>query len=217
MPDWLANLAPIVVLSLQVSGTAVALGAILGIPLGAWLGLAHFPGRRFATAVIYSGMAMPSVVVGLLVYLLLSRSGPLGALGWLFTPQAMILAQTLLALPFIVGITTSAVAAVPAELAFQLRTLGASPWQARWAMLREARPGVVLAVATAFSKSLAEVGAVKLVGGNIQDHTRVLTTAILLETEAGRFAFALALGAALLLLALVVNLLIIRFQGRPTS
>jgi tungstate transport system permease protein len=210
-----SELWPIVWLSLQVSGLAVGISTVIGVPLGTWLGLTHFSGKRLVTALVHTGMALPPVVVGLLIYLLVSRSGPMGFLGWLFTPQAMILAQTILALPFVVGITMTAVAAMPPDLAFQLRTLGASPRQVRWAMLREARPGVVLAVATALGRSISEVGAVLLVGGNIEGHTRVLTTAIILETSKGQFALALALGAALLTIALLVNVVILRFQGRP--
>ena len=209
------ELWPIVWLSLRVSGTALAISSLIGIPLGAWVGLARFRGKRLAAALVHTGMALPPVVVGLVVYLLLSRSGPLAALGWLFTPQAMILAQAALALPWVVGITMSAVAAVPGDLPLQVRSLGASRWQTRWAVLREARRGVLLAVAAAFGRSVSEVGAVLMVGGNIQGHTRVLTTAIVLETGKGQFALALALGAWLLGLALLANLVIVRAQGRP--
>jgi tungstate transport system permease protein len=209
------DLWSIVWLSLRVSSTAVIISALVGVPLGAWLGQAHFPGKRALAALIHTGMALPPVVVGLLVYLLLSRSGPLAELGWLFTPQAMILAQTLLAVPWTLGITMAAVAAVPAELHLQVRSLGASPWQARWTLIREARQGVLLAVAAAFGRSISEVGAVLMVGGNIHGHTRVLTTAIVLETGKGQFGLALALGAWLLALALLANLAIVRAQGRP--
>lgn len=205
----------IIWLSLQVSGTALLISSLAGIPLGAWLGQAQFRGRRLVAALVHTGMALPPVVVGLVVYLLLSRSGPLAGLGWLFTPQAMILAQTVLALPWVVGITMSAVAAVPAELLLQVRSLGASRWQARQALLREARQGVLLAVAAAFGRSISEVGAAMMVGGNIQGHTRVMTTAIVLETGKGQFGLALALGAWLLGLALLANLVIVRAQGRP--
>lgn len=202
-------------LSLQVSAVAVAISSAVGVPIGTCLGLSSFRGQRLLTALVFTGMALPPVVVGLLIYLLLSRSGPLGYLGWLFTPKAMIAAQTVLDLPFVVGITMTAVAAVPRGLRAQLRSLGASPWQSRWAMLREARPGVILALATAFGRSMSEVGAVLIVGGNIEGHTRVLTTAIVLETSQGHFALALALGALLLTAALAVNLVILRYHGRP--
>lgn len=205
----------VVRLSLLVSGSAVLISSVMGVPLGAWLGLARSRVKPLLVGLVHTGMALPPVVVGLVIYLLLSRSGPLSFLGWLFTPQAMILAQTVLALPWVVGITMHAVASTPAELLLQVRSLGASRWQARRAMLRESRPGVLLAVAAAFGRSISEVGAVWMVGGNIQGQTRVLTTAIVLETGKGQFAFALALGGWLLLLALLVNLVILRLQGRP--
>jgi tungstate transport system permease protein len=209
------ELCSILLLSLEVSGTAVFVSALVGIPVGAWLGLAQFRAKRLVATLVHTGMALPPVVVGLLGYLLLSRSGPLGPLGWLFTPPAMILAQTVLALPWVVGITMSAVTAVPAELVLQIRSLGASRWQVRWTLIKEARQGVLLAVAAAFGRSISEVGAVLMVGGNIEGHTRVLTTAIVLETSKGQFALALALGAWLLGLALLANVLIVRAQGRP--
>jgi tungstate transport system permease protein len=204
-------------LSLRVSVTAVLIACAVGIPLGAWLGLARFRGRAVLIALVQTGMALPPVVVGLTVYLLLSRSGPLAFLGWLFTPQAMVLAQTVLALPLVTGITAGAVAAVPPELLLRVRSLGASPWQERWAVLREARRGSFLAVAAGFGRSLSEVGAVLIVGGNVQGQTRVLTTAIVLETGKGQFAVALALGGWLLGLALLINMAILRLQGPPQS
>jgi tungstate transport system permease protein len=203
-------------LSLLVATSAVGIASLIGIPLGLWLGRLSHRGRRFIWPIVYTGMGIPPVVVGLLIYLLLSRSGPLGFMGWLYTPRAMVLAQVILDLPFIVGITMTAVAAIPNELHFQLRSLGASEWQAKWTMLRQARPGVVLAVATAFGRSMSEVGAVWMVGGNIEGHTRVLTTAIILETGKGHFTVALLLGSILLSIALVVNVIILRFHGQPS-
>ena len=202
----------IVWLSLRVSATAVFFASVVGIPCGIWLGLSRHRTMPLLSAVIHTGMALPPVVVGLVLYILLSRSGPLAFLGWLFTPEAMILAQTILTLPFVVGITMSFVASVPAELSLQIQSLGASPWQTRWTILREARSGVALAVAAAFGRSISEVGAVLIVGGNIQGHTRILTTAVVLETSKGNFGMALTLGGALLLLALVVNLAMIRLH-----
>lgn len=213
MTDALGTAWSIAGRSIAVSGTAVAISSLCGVPLGAWIGVSRFRGKRLVRALVHTGMAVPPVVLGLLLYLLLSRSGPLAQLQWLFTPKAMVLAQTLLALPFVVGITMSSVAAVPAELRLQLRSLGASEWQCRWAALREARQGVLLAVAAAFGRSISEVGAVLIVGGNIQGHTRVLTTAIVLETNRGNFELALLLGAILLGLALLVNLAILRLHG----
>jgi tungstate transport system permease protein len=205
---------PILWLSLQVSGIAVLVSSLVGLPLGVWMGLNSFRGKPFVVGAIHTGMALPPVVVGLLLYLLLSRSGPIGGLGWLFSPQAMVVAQFILDLPFVIGITVVAVGAVPRELEWQLRSLGASANQARWEIVREARPGILLAVATAFGRSLSEVGAVWLVGGNIEGHTRVMTTAIVLETGKGNFALALLLGGALLAVAFAINLTIVRYQWR---
>ena len=199
-------------LSLRVSGTAVLISSCVGVPCGIWLGMSRHRGRQFLAGLVQTGMALPPVLVGLVLYILLSRSGPLAFLQWLFTPAAMIAAQSLLALPFVIGITMSAVAAVPAGLYPQIQTLGASDRQCRWTILREARHGVLLAIAAAFGRSISEVGAVLILGGNIEGHTRVLTTAIVLETGKGNFEFALALGAALLAVALLVNLLIARLQ-----
>jgi tungstate transport system permease protein len=202
-------------LTLRVTGVALLLSALAGVPLGTWLGLARFRGRRLLSAALYTGMGLPPVVVGLAVYLLLSRGGPLGFLGWLFTPQAMTLAQAVIALPVVAGITCSAVSAVPAEVFLQVRALGASHWQARWAVLREARAGVLVALAAGFGRVISEVGAAMMVGGNIEGHTRVLTTAIVLETSKGAFALALALAGWLLALALAVNAAILALQGGP--
>jgi tungstate transport system permease protein len=148
------------------------------------------------------------------VYLLLSRSGPLGGLAWLFTPAAMITAQTIIALPLVVGLTQSAVEGVDPALRLQVRALGATPVQVMWAVLREARAGVLAAVLAAFGSVISEVGAVMLVGGNIEGQTRVLTTAIVLETRQGNFALALALGGVLLALALTANALLLRLGRR---
>jgi tungstate transport system permease protein len=205
---------PVFWLSLQLCGIAVSISGLIGLPLGVWLGLNSFRGKALILGVVHTGMALPPVVVGLALYLLLSRSGPLGSMGWLFSPQAMVLAQVVLDLPFIVGITAVAVEAVPSELQWQLRSLGATARQARWAIVREARAGVLLALVTALGRSLSEVGAVWLVGGNIEGHTRVLTTAIVLETSKGNFAFAMLLGGALLAVALAVNLIIVRQSWR---
>ena len=159
-------------------------------------------------------MGLPPVVVGLFVYVLLSRSGPLGDWQWLFTPSAMIAAQTIIAFPLVTGLTMSAVAAVDPALRQQVFALGATRWQTRWAVLREARVGVTAAIVAAFGGIISEVGAVMLVGGNIDGQTRVLTTAIVLYTRQGDFALAMALGAILIGLAFVANVLLLRLQGR---
>ncbi|OGG52135.1 MAG: tungstate transporter permease [Candidatus Handelsmanbacteria bacterium RIFCSPLOWO2_12_FULL_64_10] len=201
-------------LSLYVSGLALLIATVVGVPIGARLALRPVPGQRLVEGVIYTGMGLPPVVVGLFVYLFLSRSGPLGWLGWLFTPAAMVTAQVVIALPLVTGLTMTAVRHVNPDLRPQLRALGATPLQVTWAMLREARSGVVVAVAAAFGGIISEVGAVMLVGGNIEGSTRVLTTAIVLETRKGNFDLSLALGGALLGLAFFSNLLLLCLQGR---
>ncbi len=195
----------------------MALAMIIGIPLGIWLALRHFPGRRLLTALIYTGMGLPPVVVGLFVFLMLSRSGPFGDLGWLFTMNAMIVAQTIIATPLIIGVTMSSVQSVDPSLRMQLRALGASRWQASWAQLYEARFGVLVGLVIGFGSIISEVGAVMLVGGNIEGRTRVLTTAIVLETRKGSFDFALALGIILLLIAFVMNMAVVAIQARTGS
>ncbi|MBI3912402.1 MAG: ABC transporter permease [Armatimonadetes bacterium] len=204
----------IVGLSLRVTGLALLLSAALGVPCGAWLGLRRFAGRRAVIALLYTGMGLPPVVVGLTVYLLLARQGPLGFLGWLFTPAAMVLAQTIIAFPVIAGLTMASVLAVSPELAAQLRTLGAQPAQVLRAYLNEARGGIAVALVAGFGSIISEVGAVLLVGGNVRSHTRVLTTAIVLETSQGEFGLALALGMALLGITFVINALALHLQSR---
>lgn len=203
----------IVGLSLWVSGVALVISAVVGVPIGAWLGLHTFRGRHLLTTLIYTGMGLPPVVVGLIVYLLLSRSGPLGPLGWLFTPRAMIVAQTLISLPLVVGLTMSAVESVGDELHRQLRALGATRTQIARAVLWEARGGMLVALVAGFGSIISEVGAVMLVGGNIEGATRVLTTAIVLETRKGAFDQALALAFVLLGLTFALNALTLRLQG----
>ena len=206
------ELLQIVQLSLVVSGVAVLLASLVGIPFGAWLGLRRFRGDRWLTALIYTGMGFPPVVVGLFVYLVFSSRGALGSLDVLFTPAAMITAQTILALPLILGVTISAVRSVPDGLRLQLRSLGATRSQILTTILREARLGVIVGVVAGFGAAISEVGAVMLVGGNIDGRTRVLTTAIVLETRQGRFDVALALGIILLALAFLVNLFVVMMQ-----
>ncbi len=200
--------------SLQVTAIALAISAVIGVPAGAWLALTRFPGKRIFTAFIYTGMGLPPVVVGLFVYLILSRSGPLGDLGWLFSIKAMVIAQVIIATPVVVGVTMSAVLAVDPSLGPQLRALGATRRQANLAILSEARVGVVVGLVAGFGSIISEVGAVMLVGGNIEGRTRVLTTAVVLETRKGNFDLALALGIILLLLSFITNLAMVVGQGR---
>jgi tungstate transport system permease protein len=201
-------------LTFRVTGIALLIATVLGVPVGAIVGLTRFPGRRFVTLLLYTGMGLPPVVVGLFVYVLLSRSGALSALAWLFTPAAMIVAQTIIAFPLVAALTMSAVEGVDPELRLQVRALGATRWQTGWTVLREARIGLTAAIVAAFGGIISEVGAVMLVGGNIEGHTRVLTTAIMLSTRQGDFAMAMALGGVLLLLALGANAVFLQLQGR---
>ena len=208
------DLAEIVALTLRVTGTALLISVIIGVPLGALIGLTRYTGKGATRAALYTGMGLPPVVVGLFVYLLLSRSGPLGPLGWLFTPTAMIFAQTVIALPMMIGLTMTSVESVSPELQRQVLALGATRAQLAWAILREARLGVTAAVVAAFGAIISEVGAVMLVGGNIAGQTRVLTTAIVLDTRQGDFSLALALGVILLTITLLVNVGLMRLQGK---
>ena len=209
-----AALLDIVLLSLRVSGLGLLLGAALGLPVGVTLGVSRFPARRLLVALVYTGFALPPVVVGLFVYMLLSRSGPLGGLRLLFTPTAMVLAQALLAAPYVAGITLAAVQAVPADVRLQARGLGASAARALWMHVREARLGIGAALIAGFGAVISEVGAVMMVGGNIAGETRVMTSAIVLETRRGNFATALALGLILLGVAFAVNLALTTVQQR---
>jgi tungstate transport system permease protein len=197
-----------------VTGGALLLATLLGVPAGALLGLVRFRGHRLIALILYTGMGLPPVVVGLFVYLVLSRQGPLGPLGWLFTPAAMIVAQTVIAFPLVAGLTMSAVAGVDREVRRHVVALGASRRQAAWAVLLEARVGVTAAIVAAFGAIISEVGAVMLVGGNIEGQTRVLTTAIVLYTRQGEFAMAMALGVTLIAIAFAANVLLLRLQGR---
>jgi tungstate transport system permease protein len=203
----------IIRVSLHVTGVALVNSTLIGIPVGAWLGLHRFIGRRMVIAFLYTGMGLPPVVVGLFVYLFLSRSGPLGALGWLFTVKAMIVAQTIISLPLVAGLTMAAVLGVDPDLRSQVLALGATPRQATLAILFEARLGILVSIIAGFGSIISEVGAVMLVGGNIEGSTRVLTTAIVLQTGQGNFVLALALGLVLLAIAFLVNLLMLKLQG----
>lgn len=192
-------------LSLAVSGTATLLAALLGVPLGAALALWRFPGHRLATTLVNTGMGLPPVVVGLAITILLWRSGPLGALRLLFTPQAMVLAQLIVAAPIVAGFTRAALGQLDPELASALRADGAAEWRVGWELARAARAQVLVAIAAGFGRAVSEVGASIMVGGNIVGQTRILTTAITLETNKGEFALAMALGMILLVLAFGVN------------
>lgn len=207
-------------LSLGVSGIAVLLGAVLGIPLGALLGWRSFRGKKpivnlvnvLSRNIVNTFMGLPPILVGLVVYLIFSASGPLGPLELLYSPTAMIIAQLIMVIPIIAGITMSAVGSVDKAIREKALSLGATEWQTTFIVLREARIGILTAMVAAFGAAISEVGGIMIVGGNIRWHTRVLTTAILYETELGNFGLAIALGIVLLSLAFVVNLILTYLQ-----
>ncbi len=213
-----AALLGIVGLSLKVSGLACVIGSVLGLALGAWLAVARFPGQAALVLLLNTLLAMPSVVVGLVMYLLLSRAGPLGALGILFTPAAMVVAQSVLVLPLVAALTRRLVLNAGREGGDQLASLGAGPWLRAVLLLVHERLAVLTLLLTAFGRAIAEVGAVMVVGGNIEGVTRVMTTAIALETSKGDLALALALGLVLLGVVGVLNLLVALAQkGSPSQ
>lgn len=191
--------------TLAISGAATALALLLGVPLGAFLALRRFPGRRFLIALVNTGMGMPPVVVGLIVAIFLWRSGPLGVLNLIYTPYAMVIAQFLLAVPLVIGVSLAAIQAVNPRLIDQIVALGANRVQLLWLLVREARLGLLVALMAGFGAVISEVGASMMVGGNIKGETRVLTTATVLETGRGNIDVAIALSIVLLILAYLVN------------
>ncbi len=207
-----ANLVEIVGRSLWISMSAVLAASIIGLPLGAAVAVFRFPGRRAVILLLNSFMGLPPVVVGLTVYILLSRAGPLGALGLLFTPTAMIIAQTILVFPIVAAMTHQITRDLYAGYAEQLRSLGAGPGRALWTLLWEGRLSLATAMLAGFGRASAEVGAVLIVGGNIAHVTRVMTTTIALETSKGNIALALGLGIVLLAIAIGVNATVMLFS-----
>ncbi len=210
--DWSA-VGQILALSLLVAGTSTLLGALLGIPAGAFIALKKFRGRNFVRTLAFTFYGFPPVLAGLLVYLVLSRSGPLGVLDWLFTPIGMILAQAILVVPIVAGVTISAVQVVEKRLHETALTLGADERQWRSTAIHEARIGVLTAVMVGFGRAISEVGAVLIVGGNIAGQTRVLTTAIVLETSEAHYVEASVLGVILFVLAFCVFAVLQRLQA----
>ncbi len=204
----------VVGLTLFVSGTATVVSVVVGVPLATLIALTDFPGRTLLVSLINVGMGMPPVLVGLVVALLLWRSGPLGALGLIYTPAAMIAAQAIIALPLVTGLGLAALQQLDPRLRLQLLGLGASRAQMVVALLWEARLAMLAAVMAGFGAAISEVGASIMVGGNIAHQTRVLTTAIVLETAKGEFALAMALGTVLFLLAWLVTLVLTTLQQR---
>jgi tungstate transport system permease protein len=205
----------ITALTLRVSLTATALAVLLGLPAGLALALGRVPGRRVLLAAANTGMGLPPVVVGLFVTVLLWRSGPLGSLGLLYTPTAMVIAQGAIATPIVVALTAAAVAQVDPDFLVQMQALGASRHRAAVALLTEARLPLLAAAMAAFGAVVSEVGAAQMVGGNLAGQTRVLTTAAVLATSRGQFALAIAFGLILLIIAFAVNLTLTLAQQRP--
>ncbi len=204
----------ILLLSLRVSGTATLISLFFGIFIGIIVALSRFPGRRIVVTLINTGMGLPPVVVGLFVTIFLWRSGPLGFLGILYTPTAMIIAQTIIATPIVMGITLAAIQHLPEKLRLQILALGATHLQMVWIMIKEAKLPLLAGVMAGFGGVISEVGASIMVGGNIKGYTRVLTTATVMETSRGNFDIAIALGVILLALAYLVNLILTQIQQR---
>jgi tungstate transport system permease protein len=209
-----AEILAVLWLSLQVSGTATLIALLLGIPAGAALALARFPGRTVLVSAVNTGMGLPPVVVGLFVTIMLARSGPLGDWEVLYTPAAIVLAQAVIASPIVTGITLAAVQNVPEKFRLQLIALGASRTQMLWVVLREARLPMLAAVMAGFGGVISEIGASMMVGGNIKGQTRTLTTAMVLETGKGNFDVAIALAILLMILVFGINWALTTIQQR---
>jgi tungstate transport system permease protein len=204
----------ITLLSLQVSGAATAISVVVGISAGTGIALARFPGKKLVVSLVNTGMGLPPVVVGLILSMFLWRSGPLGALGLLYTPAAIVLAQAVIATPIVMGITIGAVQALPPAMHLQILALGATRTQLLWLLLREARLPLLAGVMAGFGGVISEVGASLMVGGNIRGSTRVLTTATVMETGRGNFDVAIALSAILLAVTWLVNYVLTLVQQR---
>jgi tungstate transport system permease protein len=200
--------------SLRISGTSCLLASLICIPLASLIHFHHFPGKRALINVIQTLFSVPTVLVGLFVFVLFSRAGPLGFFGILLTPTAMVIGQMILITPLLLGFTISALSSVSKEIVDTATSLGASSFQTIWLVLREARYAVLAAVIMGFGRAISEVGCALLVGGNMKGVTRVITTTISMETAKGDFELAIALGIILLLLALIINIVLNRLQQR---
>lgn len=212
-----AEVYGIAFLTLKVAVIATVIACGVGLPVGYFLATRRFWGRRAALTVVNTALAFPTVVVGLLLYGMLSRRGPLGGLGWLYTWQAIVVGDVLLALPIAAALSAAAVQGVDPRVRRTAETLGAGPWRTAWTVAREARFALAAVVTAAFGQVVAEIGAAMIVGGNIRGSTRTLTTAVALSTSQGDFGLALALGLVLLALALLVNVALQLFQGKGNA
>ncbi|MDI9597670.1 MAG: ABC transporter permease [Atribacterota bacterium] len=206
----------IVLFSLRVSSVAILFASIIGVPIGFLIGSKNFWGKPFVVILLNNALAIPTVVIGILVYSLISRVGPLGYFGLLYTPTAVIIGQFLLSLPIIIALTHSAIQGIDIKVRHTALTLGATEVQAALAVISEARYAVMSAVIAGFGRNIAEVGAAMMLGGNIKGSTRTMTTAITLETSKGEYGFGIALGIILLFISLSINILLSYFQSRKT-
>jgi tungstate transport system permease protein len=204
-------------LSLLVSGVATLISLLLGIPFGSMLGLTKFPGRRILISLVNTGMGAPPVVVGLIVFIALWRTGPLGMLHMLFTPEAIVIAQILISLPIVAGFTMATIQQLDPKLRLQILALGASRFQMVWLLLKEARLPLLAAVMAGFGAVISEVGASMMVGGNITGQTQIMTTGIVATVSAGDFAFAIALSVILMILIYLVNFILTTIQQRSKT
>jgi tungstate transport system permease protein len=211
-----AELLSIIFLSLKVSGLALIIATVIGLLVGAHIGFRQFPLKGMIISIMNTFMGLPPVVVGLFLYLILSRSGPLGFMSLLYTPSAMVTAQSILAFPIVASLCHSAIMSVDPIIKQSSMTLGATPFQVTITIMKEARYGIMSGVIAAFGRVMAEVGAVLIVGGNIAGYTRVMTTTIALETDKGNFELALALGIILLMISLIINLGLHLIQKKGT-
>ncbi|MGE5802030.1 MAG: ABC transporter permease [Gemmatimonadota bacterium] len=212
-----AEVYGVALLTLRVAVVATVVACAIGLPLGYFLATRRFWGRRAALTVVNTALAFPTVVVGLLLYGLLSRRGPLGGLGWLYTWQAIAVGDVLLALPIAAALSAAAIQGVDPRIRRTAETLGAGPWRTGWTVAREARFALAAVITAAFGQVVAEIGAAMIVGGNIRGSTRTLTTAVALFTSQGDFGMALALGLVLLAMALVINIALQVLQGRGSG
>jgi tungstate transport system permease protein len=210
--DWETYSA--IIVSLKASSSSIVLSLFIGMPIGFLLGYKEFPGRKQIRAVVDTLLALPTVVVGLLVYAFISKRGPLGCTGLLFTIPGIVLAQTILVLPIVISLTATAIESLDSRLKYTLKTLGADRIQIAIASIIEARYAMLAAAITAYSRAISEVGVSMMIGGNIKWHTRTITTAVALETGKGEFSMGIALGLVLLLIAFIINSVLILLKRR---
>ncbi|MHA1412258.1 MAG: ABC transporter permease [Promethearchaeota archaeon] len=202
----------VILLSLRVSGTAILIATIISLPISSYMALRNFPGKKFLTNLINTFMGFPPVVMGLIIFLLLSKSGPFGFLGLLYSPTAMIIAQLFLAIPIIIGTTKAALESVDPNIKETILSLGSTETQLWWELIKESKRSIIAGILVAFGQAISEVGAVMIVGGNIRWYTRTFTTAIVLQTRMGEFGMAIALGLLLIAITFLINYALTHLQ-----